>query len=110
MGLGAVPRCSGAAGVGPETGPEPGPVAAAGMEEVEGPGPRSRPHQSSGSGCEAEAVVAEAEGRKEGGGRVRSLLAWLTGCPAGAVGARRRAGLEPEWGEWWKCRKIGRWG
>lgn len=75
---------------------------------MEVPGPRSRPHQSSGSGCEAEA--AEAGGRKEGGGRVRSLLAWLTGCPAGAVGARRRAGLEPESGERWKCRKIGRWG
>lgn len=95
-GLGAVRWSSEAAGVGPEAGPAPGPAAVAGMEEVEVPGPRSRPRRSFGSGCEAEAVAAEAGGRKEGEGRGRSLLApLLTGCPAGAVGARRRAGSGP---------------
>lgn len=85
-----------AAGVGPEAGPAPESVAVAGMVEVVALGPRSRPHQSSGSGCEVEAAAAEAGGRKEGEGRGRSLLArLLMGCPAGAVGARRRAGLEP---------------
>lgn len=91
-----VRQCSGAAGVGPEAGPAPGLAAVAGMVEVEVPGPRSRPRQSSDSGCEVEAAAAEAGGRKEGEGRGRSLLArMLTGCPAGAGGARRRAGPEP---------------
>lgn len=99
MGLGAVQRSSEAAGVGPEAGPAPGPAAVAGMEEVEVPGPRSRPLQSSGSGCEVEAAAAEAGGRKEGEGTGRSLLArLLTGCPAGAVGAQRRAVVEPSGG------------
>lgn len=44
--------------MGPEAGPEPGPVAVAGVAVVLGP--RSRPRQSSGSGCEVEAAVAEA--------------------------------------------------
>lgn len=79
--------------VGPEVGPEPAPVAE--RVEVVVPGPRSRLHQSSGSGCEVEAVAVEAGGRKEGEGRGRSLLArLLMGCPAGAEGAQRRAGLE----------------
>lgn len=97
------------AGVGPEAAPEPGSVAVAGTVEVAAvvPGPRSRPHQSSGSGCEVEAVVAEAGGRREGEGRGRSLLArLLTDCPAGAEGARCRAGLDPGGGvveeEEWK--------
>lgn len=84
--------------MGPEAGPEPGSVAVAGVAEVAVVlGPRSRPRQSSGSGCEVEAAVAEAGGRREGEGRGRSL----TDCPAGAEGARRRAGLDPG-GEWLK--------
>lgn len=82
-----------AAGAGPEAGLEAGLVA--GTVEAMGPGPRSRPRRSSGSGCEVEAVAVEAGGRKEGEGRSRSLLAQLlTGCPAGAEGARCRAGPE----------------
>lgn len=89
--------------MGPEAGPEPGSVAVAGVAEVAVVlGPHSRPRQSSGSGCEVEAAVAEAGGRREGEGRGRSLLArLLTDCPAGAEGARRRAGLDPG-GEWLK--------
>lgn len=65
----------------------------AGMEEAEVPGPHSRRHQSSDSDC---AAVAEAGGRREGEDRDRSLLAQLPmGCPAGAVGARHRAGMGP---------------
>lgn len=82
-----------AVGVGPEAELEVGLVA--GMVEAMAPGPRSRPHQSSGSGCEVEAVAVEAGGRTEGEGRSRSLLAQLLmGCPAGAEGARCRAGPE----------------
>lgn len=70
-------------------------VAVAGTAEAAVPGPRRRPRRSSGSGCEVEAAVAEAGGRKEEGGRGRSLLALLlTGCPAGVEGARHKAGLE----------------
>lgn len=85
-----------AAEVGPEAGPVAGAEAAAGTVGV--PGPRSRPLRSSGSGCGAEAAAAEAGERREGGDRGRSLLAQLPkGCPAGAAGARHRAGPEPGW-------------
>lgn len=118
MGPGGVQCCLEVAGVGPEAGPAPGPVAAAGMEEeAEVPGPRSRPRRSSGSGCGGEAEAAEAGGRKEGEGRGRSLLArLLMGCPAGAGGARRRAGLEPggevvavagKWEVWERDEEVG---
>lgn len=97
-----------AAGVGPEAGPVAGPVAVAWTGEAEGLGPRSRRRRSSGSGCEAGAAAAVAGGRKEGEDRGRSLLApLLMGCPAGAVGARCRAELEPGEGtvevavKWW---------
>lgn len=92
MGLWAVQLSLAAAGVGLEAGP----VAVAGMEEVEVPAPHSRRHRSSDSGCEVEAVAAEAGGRREGEDRGRSLLArLLTGCPAVAVGEQHRVGPEP---------------
>lgn len=84
-----------AAGVGLEAGLVPAAAAGAGMVEAGGPGPRRRPRRSSGSGCEVEAVVAEAVGRKEEGGRGRSLLALLLmDCPVRVEGAQRRAGLD----------------
>lgn len=97
-----------AAGVGPEAGPAAAAVQAAVLDR------RSRSRRSSDSGCEVEAVVAAAGGMREEGGRGRSLLAWLlTGCPAGAEGAQRRAGLDSGGaegfgcGKWGKCRRRG---
>lgn len=97
-----------AAGVGPEAGPAAAAVQAAVLDR------RSRSRRSSDSGCEVEAVVAAAGGMREEGGRGRSLLAWLlTGCPAGAEGAQRRAGLDSGraegfgCGKWGKCRRRG---